>query len=66
MIRGGLGDVTVTVLATGPKGHRLKTGQGDGFLMLIKIRSTPSFEWQVKPETSCHKILEHIKEPCAA
>jgi hypothetical protein len=38
-----LGGVAVSVLATGPKGRRLKPGQGDGFLMAIKIRSTPSF-----------------------
>jgi hypothetical protein len=32
----------VTVLATGPKGCGFKPGQGDGFLMTIKIRRTPS------------------------
>jgi hypothetical protein len=37
-----LGDVVVSVLATGPKGCRFKPGQGDEFLRVIKIRSTPS------------------------
>jgi hypothetical protein len=54
----------VTVLATGPKGHRFKPGQDDGFLMAIKICSTPSFGWEVKPKAPCHEILQHVKEPC--
>jgi hypothetical protein len=37
-----LGGVVVSVLTTGPKGHGFEPGQGDGFLMAIKIRSTPS------------------------
>jgi hypothetical protein len=37
-----LGDVVVSVLATGPKGRRFEHGQGDGFLREIKIRSTSS------------------------
>jgi hypothetical protein len=37
-----LGGVVVSVLATGPKGCGFKPGQGDGFLMVITIRSTPS------------------------
>jgi hypothetical protein len=40
----------VSVLATGPKGCGFKSCNGDGFLMAIKIRSTPSFGWEVKPE----------------
>jgi hypothetical protein len=32
----------VNVLATGPKVCGLESGQGDGFLRAIKIRSTPS------------------------
>jgi hypothetical protein len=40
----------VTVPATGPKVCGFEPGQGDGFLRAIKIRSTPSFGWEVKPE----------------
>jgi hypothetical protein len=36
-------------------------GQGDGFLRAIKIRSTPSFEREVKPEVP-RKILRHVKD----
>jgi hypothetical protein len=39
----------VSVLATGLKGHGFKPSQGDGILRAIKIRSTPSFGWEVKP-----------------
>jgi hypothetical protein len=52
----------VSVLATGPKGHRFEPGQGDGFLRVIKIRITPSFRWEVKPDVPCPKILWHIKD----
>jgi hypothetical protein len=34
-----LGGVVVSVLTTGPKGCGFKPGQGDGFLMAIKICS---------------------------
>jgi hypothetical protein len=40
----------------------LKPGLPDEFLRAIKIRSTSSFGGEVKPEASCHKILQHIKE----
>jgi hypothetical protein len=56
-----LGGVVVSVLATGPYGRWLKPGRGDGFLRAIKIRSTPSFGWSVKPEVPCRKILRHVK-----
>jgi hypothetical protein len=29
--------------------------------MVIKIRSTPSFGWEVKPEVPCSEILRHVK-----
>jgi hypothetical protein len=51
----------VSVLATGPKGRGFKPGPGDGFLSAIKIRSTPSFGWDVKPEIQCRKILRYVK-----
>jgi hypothetical protein len=57
-----LGGVVVSVLATGPKGIRFEPCQGDGFLRAIKIRSTPSFGWEVEPEVPCRKILRHVKE----
>jgi hypothetical protein len=59
---GCLGGVVVSVLATGPEGHGFEPGQGDGFLRVIKICSTPFFGWEVKPEVPCRKILQHIKE----
>jgi hypothetical protein len=31
-----LGSVVVSVLVTGPQGHRFKPSQGDGFLRVIK------------------------------
>jgi hypothetical protein len=56
-----LGGVVVSVLATGPKGHGFKPGQGDEFLRAIKIRSAPFFGWEVKMEIPCRKILQHVK-----
>jgi hypothetical protein len=32
------------------------------FSRAIKIRSTPSFGWEVKPEVPCRKIIRHVKE----
>jgi hypothetical protein len=58
-----LGGVVVSVFATGPKGRGFKPGQGDGIFKAIKIRSTPFFEWEVKPEAPCHKILRHVRNP---
>jgi hypothetical protein len=58
-----LGDVVVRVLATGPKDRGFKPGQGDGFLTAIKICSTPSFGWEIKPEVPRRKILKHVKNP---
>jgi hypothetical protein len=58
-----LGGVVVSVLSTGPKGRGFKPGRGDGFLRAIKIRSTSSFGWEVKPEVPCRKILRHVKDP---
>jgi hypothetical protein len=58
-----LGGVVVSVLTTGPKGRGFKPGRGDGFWRAIKIRSTPSFGWKVKPEVPRRKILRHVKDP---
>jgi hypothetical protein len=45
-----LGDVLVSVLATGPKGRGFEPSQGDGSLKAIKILSTLFFVCEVKPE----------------
>jgi hypothetical protein len=50
------------VLATKPKSRGFEPGQGNGFLRVIKIHSTPSFGWEVKPEFPCRKILRHLKD----
>jgi hypothetical protein len=52
----------VSVIATGLKGRGFEAGQVDGFLRAIKVRSTPSFEWKVKPGVSCGKILRHVTD----
>jgi hypothetical protein len=57
-----LGGVMDSVFATGPKGRGFELCQGGGFLRATKIRSTPSFGWEVKPEVSRCKILRHVKE----
>jgi hypothetical protein len=58
---GRLGGVVGSVLATVPKGCGFEPGQGDGLLSAIKIRSTPSFGFKIKPEVPCPKILRHVK-----
>jgi hypothetical protein len=40
----------VNVLAFRPRVAGSNLARGDGILRAIKIRSTPSFEWEVKPE----------------
>jgi hypothetical protein len=52
----------VSVLGTAPEVFGFEPGQDDGFLRAIKIRSTPLFQWEVKPEVPCRKILRHVKE----
>jgi hypothetical protein len=52
----------VSVLATGHKCCGFELDQADGFLRAIKIRSTPSFGWKIKPEVRCSKILRHVKD----
>jgi hypothetical protein len=51
----------VSVLGTGPKVHGFKPGQGNRFLRVIKMSSTPSFGGEVKTEAPC-KILRYVKE----
>jgi hypothetical protein len=55
----------VSVIATGPKGRGFKPGRDDGLLRAIKIRSTSSFGWEVKPEVPCRKTLRHVKDSLA-
>jgi hypothetical protein len=50
----------VSVLVTGPKGRGFKPGRGD---KALKIRSTSSFGWEVKPEVPCRKTLRHVINP---
>jgi hypothetical protein len=57
-----LGGEVVSVLVTGPKGCGFEPGQGNGFLRAIKILSTSSFGWEVKPEAPTHKIWRHVKD----
>jgi hypothetical protein len=61
-----LSGVVVSVLATGPKGRRFKLDWGDGFLMVIKFRSTLSFGQAIRLESPCYKILRRVIEPCVA
>jgi hypothetical protein len=56
----------VSVLSTGHKEGEFKPGRGDGYLMVIKVGSTPSFGWEVIPEVPCRKMLRQVKEPCVA
>jgi hypothetical protein len=58
-----LGDVVVSVLATVTKVCGFEPGQGNGYLRAIKIFSTLSFGWEVKPEVPCRKILQYVKNP---
>jgi hypothetical protein len=62
LVTGRLGGVVVSVLATGTKSRGFKPDRGDGFLRAIKIHSTPSFGWEVKPEIPCRNILWHVKD----
>jgi hypothetical protein len=57
-----LGVVVVSVLVTGPKDRGFKPGRGDGFVRAIKICSTPSFGWEVKPEIPRRNSLRHVKD----
>jgi hypothetical protein len=52
----------VSVIATGLKGGGFEAGQVYGSLRATKVRSTPSFEWKVKPGVSCGKILRHVTD----
>jgi hypothetical protein len=54
-LEGRLGGVLVSVLATGPRGRGFEPDHG--FLRAIKIRSTPPFGWELRPEVPCRKIL---------
>jgi hypothetical protein len=51
----------VSVLATGSKSFGFNPSLGNGFLRAIKIRSTPSIRWEIKPEVPCCNILWHVK-----
>jgi hypothetical protein len=57
--------VTVSVLTIRLKIRWLKPVEDNGFLRAIKLRSTPSFDGEVKLKATsqCHKISWHVKEP---
>jgi hypothetical protein len=54
--------VVISMHATGPNDRGFKPGRGTGFLRAIKIRSTPSFGWEVKAEVTCRKIVRLVKD----
>jgi hypothetical protein len=56
-----LDEVMVSVFDIRPKVRRFKPGQGDGFLKVIKICSTPSFKGEVNPSAPYLKSLQHVK-----
>jgi hypothetical protein len=53
----------VSVLASGPNGRGFKPGRGDGFLRVIKFRSTTSFGLEVKPSAPCREIFRNVEDP---
>jgi hypothetical protein len=42
----------------------LNPAEAKDFFRVIKIRSTPSFRGEVKPEAPCRKILLYVKNTC--
>jgi hypothetical protein len=52
----------ISVPDTGPNGRGFEPSQGDGSFRAIKIRSTPSFGWEVKPEVPCRKISCYVED----
>jgi hypothetical protein len=52
----------VNMLATVSIGRGFEPCQGDGFLKAMKVRSTPSVGWDVKPEVPYRKILRRVKD----
>jgi hypothetical protein len=56
-----LGGLVVIVLVIEPKVRSIKPGEGDGFIMVIKIRITTSFGGEVKPSVPCRKMLRSVK-----
>jgi hypothetical protein len=54
--------LVVSVLATGPKGCGFEPAKAMDCNGDKKIRSTPSFGWEVKSEVPCRKILRQVKD----
>jgi hypothetical protein len=52
-----LGGLVVSVLATGPKVHRLKPRPGTMDFKGDEIRSTPSFGGEVKPSVPYRRFM---------
>jgi hypothetical protein len=57
-----VGGVVFSVLAIGTIGCGFEPGQVGGFLRAIKVRSTPFFGWEVKPDVPCRKILRRVTD----
>jgi hypothetical protein len=56
------GGVVIGVLVTGPRVCWFEPDRSDWFLMAIKIRSTPTFVWEIKPEIPRRNILRQVKD----
>jgi hypothetical protein len=54
----------VSLLAIRSMVRAFKPDRGDGSLRAVIIRHTPSFGGEVKPLTSCRKILRYVKLTC--
>jgi hypothetical protein len=66
LVRIGWSSSVVQRLACKPLDPRFagsNPAKDDCLLRAIKIRSMPSFGWEVKPSVPCHKILQQVKEP---
>jgi hypothetical protein len=59
-----LGGLVVICLPLDPRFEGSNAAENDGFLRVIKIRSTTSFEGEIKPTAQCRNILLHVKDPC--
>jgi hypothetical protein len=56
-----LDGVMVSAFGIGPRVSGFKPSRRDRILRAIKIRSTPHFGREVKPEVPCREIFRHVK-----
>jgi hypothetical protein len=59
-----LDGLVVIVPVTRPKDREFKYSRGRWILRPIKIGSTTSLGWEVKPSAPCCEILRNVKVPC--